>query len=444
MSTRKVISDISWMICDKFLEYGVTIFVGILMARYLGPENLGVLHYALAFIAICVPFSQLGLYGIVVRSIVNTPEQANRILGTALSLQLMVGLFVVILINAYVWVFRDASGVRSAFISILSFTILLRSTDVVKWWNQSQTLQKYTVIANRTGMLIAAAIKLFLIWQLAPLEAFVWAWIIHAVVGAVLLLFIFQSVYKFLQDWRFDLQVAKELLSNSWPLLFTSVASIVYLQIDKVMLGNMVNNYEVGIYAVASRVSELGYFMPTIIVGSLFPAIIKTKKLRETLFETRIQSLMDLLALYSYAVMAFFWVLGGFLITLLYGEKYTDSIEILRVHLFALLFVATGVARNRSLIAEDKTRFIMFSTILGAVVNVALNIYLIPLYGGLGAAWATVISYGVSTFGACFLVPSMRKMARILACSYLVPLRPKLVTDYTLSKLGLRSVSTGS
>lgn len=437
-SVKKILHNISWLVGDKFVEWGFALFVGVWMARYLGPEGLGQLNFAVAFIALCVPLMQLGLTNIVVRELVSHPAESNEIMGTSLALQFVAAILLIAAVNAIVLYFQVNDETTSLFISLLSVTLLFRCVDNIKWWNQSQVQSKYSVWANRTGMVVALTFRLGLILAVAPLETFIWAWILNAVVTACLLLILYQSVYQSLSHWRISRKWARKLLSDSWPLLFTAVASTVYLQIDKVMLGYMATNSDVGIYTAATRISELWYFVPTIIVGTLFPAIIRSSKGDKRTYANRIQALMDLMSLYSLMVIVFLGVFSHSIITLLYGEKFSESGDVLRIHSIAILFVATGACRNRWLIAENRTRFIMFATILGAVANVTLNFLFIPSSQGVGAAWATLFSYGISTYVACLLWPGVNDAFRKLSKSYVVIFRAGLVISFLQQTIDAR------
>ncbi|MEM7133568.1 MAG: flippase [Chloroflexota bacterium] len=425
----KVSSNISWLASDKVFEWIVTLFIGIWMARYLGPDVLGQLNYALAFVALFIPLAELGMTTIVIRSVVESPEDSNEILGTSLVVYLMTGFITGTLILYIIWFVRPAEGIIPWFVTLLTITIILRSTDVFKWWNQSQVASKYTVWATRAGMVVAATFKVVLILLNAPVAVIIWAWLLQNLVGAFLLVFLYQRNFGSIFNFRFHLSCARHLLTNSWPLIFTGIASIIYLKIDKIMLGDLASSYDVGIYSAASRISELWYFLPTVVIGSLFPSIIRSKKLDEATYYQRIQALFDSMALYGIGVAVVITLGAPYIIDLLYGDKFAAAAPILRVHTWALIFVATGVVRNRWFIAENTTGFIMVATIIGTIINVSMNMILIPLYGGLGAAWATVVSYGVSTYISCGLWRPMWSAFGMLSKSYIIPLRLRSLYD---------------
>jgi Na+-driven multidrug efflux pump len=129
------------------------------------------------------------------------------------------------------------------------------------------------------------------------------------------------------------------------------------------------------------------------------------------------------MVVYSYVVVIFVVVSAPKIIDILYGVQYSESAEILKIHAFGLIFMATGVVRNRWLISENKTKFLMIATSLGALTNVAFNLVLIPGHQSVGAAWATVISYAVSTYLSCILIRENRVVFHVLSKGYVVPFR---------------------
>ena len=312
---------------------------------------------------------------------------------------------------------------------------MFHASDPVIAWNQSQVSSKYTVWAKRLSSIFAIIIKLGFLYYSVEFAYFVWAWVIESVVRAYLL-FYFYLKKESVKNWIFDRKLAVKLLSESWPMMFSAIAAIVYLKIDVVMLGNMKTGTDVGVYSAAVRLSELFYFLPSIVAATLLPAIVRTNKVNKKLFYNNIQALLDAMALYSIGAVVFLFLAAEFLVATLFGAEFLMSATILQIHAFAIFFVAAGTVRDKVLIAEDRIKFIMVSTFFGAIINIVLNYYLIQRYSGLGAAVATVVSYGFSGYLACvFWRPTLGHFRRISA-SFAVLIRPKRLIQYIFSLRG--------
>ena len=377
---------------------GVGLFVGVWIARYLGPEQFGLLSFATAFVGLFSAIAVLGLHSIVVRDIVRNPEGARETLGTAAILQLVGGLVSYLLILAVIAYLRPDDPLARSIIAILGSMMLLKASEIVVYWFESQVLSKYTVWVQNSVFLVFAAVKVVLILQEAPLTAFVWAMLGEAVVVAVILLFVLGKRGPALSSFRASAGRAKALLKDSWPLLLSGIAIVIYMKIDQIMLGQMIGDEAVGIYAAATRISEVWYFIPMAIVASVFPAILEAKKRSEEQYYARLQRLYDLMVVMSVAVALPMTFLSTAIVTILFGEAYQAAGAVLTIHIWASIFVFLGVASGKWFLAENRQILSLQRTVLGAVANVALNLWLIPIYGAVGAALATVISYAIAAF----------------------------------------------
>lgn len=371
---------------------GVGLFVGVWIARYLGPEQYGLLNYAMAFVALFGAFSTLGLQGIVVRDLVKEPEDTNSTLGTAFILQLAGAAVTVALIVVAIGWMRPDDDLTKLMVAILGAALIFRSSAVVKYWFESQVQSRYVVWVENGIFLFMAAIKIGLILSKASLIAFVWVVLVEAIIVAIGLFAIYIRRTKALYQWSASLSRAKNLLRDSWPLILSGIAVAIYMRIDQIMLGEMIGPEAVGVYSAALRISEVWNMVPMVIVASLFPTIIETKKNNQALYIKRIQQLFNLMVVISFSIALVITMSGDWLINFLFGQRYTEAASVLVIHIWTGLFVFLGVASGRWYILEGLQRLAFYRTALGAIVNIIMNIFLIPKYGVVGAAWATVMA----------------------------------------------------
>ncbi|MFM6222797.1 MAG: flippase, partial [Dolichospermum sp.] len=383
---------------DRILRMGVGLFVGVWVARYLGVQQFGVFNYATAFVALFSTLSTLGLDSIVVRSIVREPEKRAEILGTAFWLKLFGGVAALLLAVSSIIVVRHDDQLTISLVAILSSVGIFQAFDTIDLWFQSQVQSKYTVIAKNTAFVITALVKVALISFHAPLIAFAWAALGEVSLGAIGLIISYRVRGYSPWLWPWSLPLAKTLLKESWPLILSGVTIMIYMRIDQIMLGQMVGDKAVGLYSAATRISEVWYFIPTVIASSVSPAIYAAKEVSEALYYQRIKQLIRMLVLISLVISVPMSLMSFKLITILFGNGYAEAGKILAIHIWASLFVFMGVATSPWFIAEGLTEFSFHRTLIGAVVNVVLNFILIPSCGGIGAAIATVIAYAIAAF----------------------------------------------
>ena len=186
---------------------------------------------------------------------------------------------------------------------------------------------------------------------------------------------------------------------------------MIYMKIDKIMLGQMLDDKAVGIYSVAVLLSEAWYFIPMAVVSSVAPSIIEAKKISEKVYYDRLQKTFDLMAVLAYSIAIPLTFLSGWIILLLFGENFADAGPVLAIHIWAALFVFLGVARSPWILNEGLMKFAFVSTLVGAIVNVTLNLILIPYYNAAGAATATLVSQFVAAVFMLFILSKTRKVA---------------------------------
>lgn len=395
----KILKNTGWLFADRILRMGIGLFVMVWVARYLGVEQYGTLNYASAFVALFGAISTLGLPSLVIKTITESPEDRDQILGTTFWLQLSGGVCTLILTVLAIFLIKPNDSSMIFLVAILGSVGIFQSFDTIDFWFQSQIQSKYTVLAKNTAFVTLAAVKVILINFNAPLIAFAWATLTEYIMGAIGLIIFYEYQGYSLKLWQWSLSLAKKLLKESWPLILSGITIMIYMKIDQIMLGSMVDTIAVGLYSSATRISEVWYFIPTAIASSVAPSIYQAKRDgNESLYYQRIFRLLRVLNFIAIFIALPMTFLAKVLILSLYGQEFIGAGTILAIHIWASLFVFMGVATSPWFIAEGLTNLSFRRTFLGAITNVVLNFILIPEYSGEGAAIATVISYGLAAF----------------------------------------------
>jgi len=406
----KIINNLGWLFFDKILRMGMGLLVGVWVARYLGPEQFGLLSFATAFVGLFGAIATMGLQDIVVRDIVRDPGGKEETLGTAAVLQFLGGIIAYGLILATIFWLRADDTLAKAIVAILGTMMLFKASEIAAYWFESQVSSKYTVWVQNSVFLVFAAIKVGLILQNAMLVTFAWTMIAEALVVALFMLVMLDLHGPRLSRLSISFNEAKTLLSNSWPLLLSGIAVLIYMKIDQIMLGQMIGDEAVGIYSAAVRVSEVWYFIPMAIVASVFPAILEAKKNSEKHYHERLQHLYDLMVWLAIVVALPMTFLSTAIVTLLFGDAYAQAGSVLAIHIWAAVFVFLGVASGKWFLAENRQILSLQRTVFGAIANIIFNLLMIPKFGVLGSAWATVLSYAIAAMFADLAQSETRRM----------------------------------
>lgn len=394
---RRYLANTSWLMAERIFRMVVMLFVGIYIARYLGPEYFGQLSYALSFSGLFIALATLGLDGILVRELVRKPEQRDKLLGTAFWLRLG-GITMMWIIIASVAPVMKHDSQTNALIAIYALAALFQTFNVIDLNFQAEVKSRYVVIAQLSQLLVSSTIKLIFVAIEAPLVWFAWAFFLDALLLACGLVVVYWRNSGNPLCWKWDLRIAAHLLRNCWPLILSGVVISIYMKIDQVMINSMMGAEAVGVYAAAVRLSEAWYFIPVVITSSVFPAIINSKRQNETQYYQQLKMLYNLMVWLAIAIALPTSILATWIIEILYGPDYAGAASVLAIQIWASVFVFLGVASSKWLVNENLQIYTTINTAIGAAANVTLNYYLIPLYGVSGAAAASLLSFAIAGY----------------------------------------------
>ncbi len=390
---QKTLANTSWLFADKVIRMGVGLFVGVWIARYLGPDQYGLWNYAMAFSALFGVLATVGLDRIVVRELLKNPEQSHVILGSAFVLKLIGGCTAFLVTIVAISLIRSGETLTLWLAGLSAAGFIFQSFNVIDFFFQSQIQSKYSVLATNASFLLVTIIKIALLLGKAPLIAFAAAGLAEVAIASSFLIAVYHRNNQQIRSWRFNSAVAWDQLQDSWPLILSSFAIIVYMRIDQVMIGQMLADREVGIFSAAVRISEAWHFFPTAIVSSVFPVIIATRMSNKELYHHRLQKLLDIITFMGVVVALITTILSPYIIGILYGHQYAAAADVLAIHIWAGVFVCLGSAASTWFMAENLQRYAFYRSFAGALMNIFLNWQMIPKYGPNGAAVATVISF---------------------------------------------------
>lgn len=418
---QNVVTNTAWLFADNLLRMGIGLVVGVWLARYLGPEQFGLFSYALAFVALFSPLATLGLDDIVVRDLVRDPAGEREILGTAFALKAVGGAVTFGAATGAILLLRSADSLSRWLVAIVAAGTVFQAFQVIEFWFHSQVQAKYAVLPKNAAFLLCSLAKVGLILAEAPLLAFAWISTVEVGIGALGLVVAYRARGSRLRAWRGTLTAAGRLLHDSWPLMLSGMVITVYLRIDQVMLGEMTGSVEVGVYSVAVRLSEVWLFIPMAIYWSVFPAIVEARGMGEAVFYERLQRLYSLIALSAYAVALPVTFVAPWLVPALFGEAYARGGAMLAVLIWANVFSSLEIARSSFLTVMNWTRLYLVTVMLGCFLNIGLNYWLIPLYGGMGAVIASLVAYWFAAHGSCFLFQPLRRTGMMLTRALAYP-----------------------
>ena len=394
----KYFKNTSWLLVERVLRLFITLIIGLYVARYLGPGDFGKLNYAASIVAILSIFIQLGLDGIVVRDLVNNPKIKDKILGALLTLKIIGSLIMVVLLIIVSIIFNHDGQITLLIAIIALSSILTIVFDVIRVNYEASVLVKYVSIIQMTQLVVSSILKLYCVAIGAHLLWFAIIYVVDTLLLSGLSIVIYRNKTGSIRSWKVDWGIVKKLIVDGWPGFLSGIAGVIYMKIDQIMIGNMIDHNALGIYSAATRLSTAWYFLPMVIVTSLTPAIIKAKQQGSKIYYDRIQKLHDLLFIVAICIAIPTSIIGDTIVLYLFGSDYLGAGTVLVIHIWASIFVFLGVAGGRWYVAENLLVISFYRHLAGLIINITLNIYMIPKFGIVGAAISTLISYSFSSY----------------------------------------------
>lgn len=413
----RLLANLNWLIADKILRLAGGLLVGVWVARYLGPEQYGLYSYALAFVALFGAVAKLGIDQVVIREWVKAPEKEYSIFGSVLWLKLGAALLALMLVTPVAWLAEGGDWSFTILVTIVAVGLIFNVFDAYEIYYQAHILSRNVVLARSSAFVLFLVIRVILILGEYSVIYFAAAATLELALGGVNLAIIYKRKQGKWLEWHFDRRIVTSLLRDGWPLIVSTGLIVIHMRIDQVMIGQMLNNADVGIYSVAVRLSETWLFFPAIIVQTITPYMMKLREINMKHYQARLiqlYSIMFWLGIFAGVATIFF---GDFFVRLLFGEAYRDAFIPLVLTIWTGVFISQGIARGIWMVGENMQGYRLMSNLIAVPMNIALNLWLIPKFGVTGASAASLISVGIGTWVVPFLFKSMRSSNRQLLYS---------------------------
>ncbi|MDP9048569.1 MAG: flippase [Bacteroidota bacterium] len=427
---EKYFKNTGWLLIARVGSMLVKFVINsVLLSRYLSASQFGILNYPMAIVTFSAAIAALGLDGFITRELLNHPERKNTLLGTAFWLRLAAGALTLPLVYVAYVLLTAVKPLETPFsyVLIVAFSSVIQSVNIIDSFFQSQVEGKSIMYVQVSGNILSALVKLVFILLKLPLIWFVYSLLLDAVLLAAGYIILYQKNNNHILNWKYDSRITGYLLKHSWPLAFSAILVTIYMKIDQVMIPMYVKTSQLGIYMTAASLSENWYFIPVAIVTSVFPAIMHARKTDLSRYYKRLQNMYDLMVILSVSIALIMSFGSGLIYHLLYKPAYWPGAPVLAVHVWAGVFVFLGSASGQYLIAEGYFKLSMLRTGVGAIINIILNIFFIPAYGIIGAAYATLIAYAVATFFIIFIPKTTTQGIMMFKSLFLISLAQKII-----------------
>ncbi|MFT5760137.1 MAG: O-antigen/teichoic acid export membrane protein [Alteromonadaceae bacterium] len=407
-----------WLLLEKGLLIGSGFIFTIVLTKYWSVADFGQYQYILALLTLLIPFSNLGLNSLVSKELVLKPADTDKILGTAIALRFG-GAFIGGLVFTILSFWLVPEALQLIFLTLL-LAQLADAFGVFDYYFEAKVHSKVSAILRTSISLIFMSVKLLLVINGKGVVSILFVTAIEWLILGIMWFIVYALFYKRVRQLMWCKFQANYFLRRCGWLVLSSLAAIIYLKIDQVMLGNMVSNEAVAFYSLASRLSEVWYLFPGIIVASVYPALIKAKEQAQC-YTNQLQSLCTFLCWGAIIIAALMTLIAPIFIPMLFGKAYSTVTPILQVHIWASVFIFMRALFSKWILIEDIPKYSLLTHGSGAIINILLNLLLIPMYGAIGAAIATLIAYATASYLVLFCFVKTRPMAVVMTKAIFAP-----------------------
>lgn len=388
---KNFLINFSWIILSQFSKIILGGFTFIYVVRYLGPNDFGLISYALSIIGILHPLSTLGLDAIIFRNIIRDKKNEKIIIKTSYLIRIVSGTILFLCTSLWFY-FHGDNSVFNFIIFILAIGFILDAFVVYEGYFAAILQNKYISLSNIVSNIISNIFKVLFIYIKLNIAWIAFAYLLEKLIK-ILSLRYFYNLKSSKGHVQFDLNLSKQMMTDSWPLIFTSFAGMLYVHFDQILIKYYLNLEQVGLYAASAKLIIFLYFIPSIISNIIYPKIIELKNnLNSKDFIYKLELIYFVNFVLSLLLMSFILISGKWIVIFFLGSDFASSINILYIYSFSLIFAFFESNNNKLLMIDNFQKLMLIRNIFGLGLNVILNIFLIPKYGIEGAAYATIVS----------------------------------------------------
>ncbi|AEG18290.1 flippase [Methanobacterium paludis] len=391
---RTLAKNTTMLFVANVISYLLGFFTTLYTARYLGVEGFGVLSLALSLTGIFGVFTDLGLGTLTTREVSRDKSQANRYIGNTAVMKVFLAFLTFGLIALAVYILNYPQTVKNVVYLITLSVIFGAFTGIFNSIFQAFEKMEYmslNIILNAVLMLAGVLTVIYYGFDIIALAS---VYFISS--GIILILTFFIYSWKFfLPKIHLDLNFWKPTLNEASFFGLSSILVVIYFYIDSVMLSIMVGNSAVGIYNAAYKLIFVLLFIPSVFVTSIFPLMSQHFESAKNLLKLEYEKSVKYLFAIAMFIFVYGFVFADKIILIIYGGNYTASIAALQALIFVVPIIFITNLFGNILGAINRQKAITIVTGANALINITLNLILIPKFSYIGASAATVATEGL-------------------------------------------------
>lgn len=413
---KKLIGNIFFSLTDRGMGLLFGMVISIFITRYLGAEDFGKYTYFGVIYAIVASFANFGMQQIVTKELAAKTEKQKDIICATLILAAISSALTWIGINVIQYFTGFLESIEIIFLGVLC---IFNICTVFQYYLISIYQMKNIVLLKNILLII-----MLIIYGISIVKKFpvLWFELIYTIKESCMLgIFLIAYLISKERD-KFRLQrveagevikIISKLIKLCFPLMLAGLSVTLYLKIDQLMIKEMLNEVQLGIYSSGIKFVEIFFNLPSAVTIGVLPYFSAKYLNNREDFWDKYKKLASGLNFCAYVFAIMLTIFGKWLINLVYGVEYTDAGIILIIYVWSTVAVCMGCVRGIYLSILEYSKLSFVFSVLSAAVNILINYLLIPIMGIKGAAVASIISYFLQSFIFTSCCPSLRKIFKI-------------------------------
>lgn len=394
---------------------GTSFLLGIMLARIGGKEVFGQYAYIVSFVSLFSPLCIMGLNNITTKYVVKRPDNSHFYVKSILMIRGLGASASLVLGGIFIYLSSETINLSQEMICLLLFQFF-QLFYAIEYFYLAKNQVHQTLSVRLLAFIISTLLKFLVIWYQLGIYLLIMAHGVSYLITAIGYLYLYYNKgNQKMEKKPANLHSSLAMFHQGKWLLFAGVAALIYLKIDQIMLAHLHSIDSVATYAAAVRLSEVWYIFPVLIANAFYPKLLNKFQKSPQEFEQFLIRFLSYLFIIALFMSCLVWFIAPGLIQFIYGAEYLESATILSIHIFATCFIFQRALYSKWLITKKLYKYSLYSQGFGALFNVLLNLWLIPLYGGIGAAWATLISYSVASYFSLFISNNTRPFAFMMS-----------------------------
>lgn len=412
IKNNRFLKNISWIFFGNLTHSILSFLLNIFIARKFSTNDYGIMNYSTSLIAFFITLGTLGFDSTITKKFAENEDNCGEYLGSTITIRCIYSVFSIFILQIIVRALNCDDRLLHTISLVQSFTILFNAFNSIVYWFRYKYEANFVAIARLVAFGLSALWRIFAIVFSDDIVIYVIGTSIETALFAFLLLIMYKRKYNY--KMKFSFPILKDMIKISYPFICSAILSTVYAQTDKIMLKNMLDNTAVALYSVSSLLANAAAIIPTTIIEGFRPDIMKYKYSNEVMYLKRLRQLYAIIFWVSIMYCVFITIFAKQIILIVYGTKYLDAVSSLSLIVWYTAFSYFGAINSLYMVAENKTKWVQIITLSGAVINVLLNYILIPIWGIIGAATASLVTQFVANFILIAIIKPLRSNFKVM------------------------------